>query len=162
MKTASGLRFGLVNLVGRVYMEPCNCPFECGAKAIDTLRAQVPVVIVDFHAEATAEKIALGWHLDGRCTAVLGTHTHVTTADERVLPQGTAYITDVGMTGPLDGVIGIEREPAIEKFMTGMPKPYKVAGGTTRFNGVLVEADDATGRALRIRRISRCEPRQEP
>ncbi len=149
-----GRKAGVINLLGRVYMEPTACPFVAGARAAEELRQETPLVLVDMHAEATSEKVAMGWHLDGKCTAVLGTHTHVQTADERVLPGGTAYITDVGMTGPRDSVIGVEREPVLHRFLTGMPVEFKVAKGVSAFSGVVVEADDATGTARSITRIS--------
>jgi hypothetical protein len=149
-----GRKVGLVSVVGRVFMAPFACPFETARREADLLRESVKVVVIDVHAEATSEKMALGWYLDGHCTAVLGTHTHVQTADERVLPNGTAYITDVGMTGPVDSVIGIERERAIQKFLTGMPNEFKVAKGPADLCGVIVEADEETGRAVSIRRIA--------
>lgn len=150
-----GLTVGVVNLVGRVFMDPQRCPFEVGRAEVDRLREITPLVFVDFHAEATSEKIALGWHLDGRCTAVIGTHTHVQTADERVLPGGTAYITDAGMTGPFDSVIGVRCERAISKFVTGMPSAFEVAKGRPGLCGVVIDADEETGRARAIERIAR-------
>jgi 2',3'-cyclic-nucleotide 2'-phosphodiesterase len=152
-----GRRVGVLNLVGRVFMEPYDCPFKTGLREVERLRAETPIVLVDMHAEATAEKVALGWHLDGRCSAVLGTHTHVQTADERVLPQGTAYITDVGMTGPQDGVIGVERERVIRKFLTGLPTQFAVSKERPGLNAVLVEVDDETGKAAAIQRVVRVE-----
>jgi hypothetical protein len=122
------------------------------------LRQRAPIVIVDMHAEATSEKMALGWYLDGSCTAVLGTHTHVQTADERILPGGTAYITDVGMTGPRDSVIGLEKERAIDKFLTGIPSEFKVGGGPGCLSAVVLEADEKTGKAISIRREYRVGP----
>jgi len=154
---SDGRRAGLVNLAGRVFMEPCACPFEKGRRIVDALRETTPIVLVDFHAEATSEKVAFGWHMDGSCTAVFGTHTHVQTADERVLPNGTAYMTDVGMTGPIDSVIGVERDRAIRKFVTGMPSEFKVAKGRGSLCGAIVEADDETGRALSIQRVARLD-----
>ena len=112
------------------------------------------IVVVDFHAEATSEKIAMGWHLDGKATLVVGTHTHVQTADERILPNGTAYLTDAGMTGPHDSIIGMEREPALARFRSGLPSKFEPATGNPRLNGIVVEADDATGRATAVTRIS--------
>jgi len=109
---------------------------------------------VDFHAEATSEKIAMGWHLDGKVTAVIGTHTHVQTADEQILPGGTAYLTDVGMTGPHDGVIGVDKRPVIDKFLRGMPVRMETATGNPRLNGILIAADEATGKATSIQRLS--------
>ncbi|HOS02256.1 MAG TPA: TIGR00282 family metallophosphoesterase [Candidatus Hydrogenedentes bacterium] len=148
-----GRKAGVINLLGRVYMEPVACPFEVGLREATRMREMTPVVIVDFHAEATSEKVAMGWHLDGACTAVIGTHTHVQTADERVLPRGTAYITDAGMTGPMDSVIGMERDIIIRKFLTGMPSEFKVAEDRPGLCGVVVEADDRTGAALSIERV---------
>ncbi|MCC6697281.1 MAG: TIGR00282 family metallophosphoesterase [Candidatus Hydrogenedentes bacterium] len=150
-----GRRAGLVNVLGRVYMEPYDNPFEAALREVERLRKEVAVVVVDFHAEATAEKVAMGWYLDGRCTAVVGTHTHVQTADERVLPQGTAYITDLGMTGPFDSVIGLDRKLSIQKFLTGLPVAHTVATERPGLCGAVVEADDATGRALSIERVVR-------
>lgn len=150
---ADGRSFGLVSVVGRVFMPACDCPFVRAHAEVERLRATVSVVLVDVHAEATSEKIALGWYLDGKCSAVLGTHTHVPTADERVLPRGTAYITDVGMCGPCDSVIGIDADRAVHKFLTGLPDEYRLAKGRCCLCAVVVEADGATGRAASIRRV---------
>ncbi|MDX9973814.1 MAG: TIGR00282 family metallophosphoesterase [FCB group bacterium] len=150
-----GRALGVVNLLGRVYMEAFEDPFRVGLEEVERLRMSTPVVLVDMHAEATSEKVAMGWHLDGRASAVLGTHTHVQTADERVLPAGTAYITDVGMTGPRDSVIGTNKEIVLQKFITGMPVPFEVARGPAMLCAVLVEVEDQTGRAVRIERIAR-------
>ena len=150
-----GRKLGVVNLLGRVYMEPFASPFEVGLREVEKLRAETPLVLVDFHAEATAEKVAMGWYLDGRCTAVVGTHTHVQTADERVLPDGTAYITDVGMTGPFDSVIGLDRHLSVQKFLTGMPVPHTVANERPGISAVAIDADDETGRARSITRVLR-------
>ena len=152
-----GRKLGVLNLIGRVYMEPYGCPFERAVWEVERLREVTPVVLVDMHAEATSEKVAMGWHLDGRCTAVVGTHTHVQTADERVLPKGTAYITDVGMTGPMNSVIGMERDVVLRKFMTGMPGEFKVAAGPALLSAVVIDADDETGRARSVERILRKE-----
>jgi 2',3'-cyclic-nucleotide 2'-phosphodiesterase len=148
----SGLRLGVLNLQGRVFMDSLDDPFRAGLELAATLRADVPVVIVDMHAEATSETFALGWHLDGHVSAVLGTHTHVQTSDERILPQGTAYITDVGMTGPRDGVIGMAREIIIERFLTQLPSRFEVASGRAQLNAVVVDVGD-DGRATTIERI---------
>ena len=148
-----GATIGLVNVIGRVYMEPVDCPLTAAVKAVEALKAETPVVLVDMHAEATAEKVALGWYLDGKATAVVGTHTHIQTADERILPGGTAYITDVGMTGPTNSVIGVETKLVLKKMLTGMPTPWNVATGRPVLAGVLIEADAATGRAESIERI---------
>ncbi|HIJ74184.1 MAG TPA: TIGR00282 family metallophosphoesterase [Candidatus Hydrogenedentes bacterium] len=152
-----GRQVGFVNLVGRVFMDCVDCPFVVGKREVERLREVTPLVLVDFHAEATAEKVAMGWYLDGLCTAVIGTHTHVQTADERILPNGTAYISDVGMTGALDSVIGVERDLAIHRFITGMPTQFKAGRARPGLCGVVVEADDATGRARTIERIARVE-----
>ncbi len=155
IELSDGRRAGLVNVVGRVFMDANDCPFEAAQREVDILKETTPTIIVDVHAEATSEKMALGWYLDGQCTAVLGTHTHVQTADERVLPGGTAYITDVGMTGPMDSVIGVERERAIRRFVTGIPSEFRVAKERPMLCAVLVDSDDATGRATSIERIMR-------
>lgn len=151
--TDQGLKVGLLNLLGRVYMEPLDCPFRAADRALEALRAETPIVLVDIHAEATSEKIAMGWYLDGRCSAVLGTHTHVQTADEWIMPRGTAYITDVGMCGPQHSVLGVERGIIIERFLTGMPAKFDLAKGALLLNAVLLDVDEATGRAQRIERI---------
>lgn len=157
VRLADGRKLGLLNLIGRVFMEPFECPFARALRALEALREETPAVLVDMHAEATAEKVAMGWHLDGLCSAVIGTHTHVQTADERILPQGTAYLTDAGMTGPRDSVIGVEYPLIVEKFLTGMPREFRVARGPVMLSGVAIVVDDATGRALRIERIQRVE-----
>ncbi len=146
-------RIGVVNLLGRVHMDPMECPFRVGRETVESLRLETPLVLVDFHAEITSEKIALGWHLDGLATAVLGTHTHVQTADETILPDGTAYQTDVGMTGPHDGVLGVRRDIILRGMTTRLPVRHALAKGDLRLCGTLVEADPETGRALSIERI---------
>lgn len=153
-RARDGQGVGVVNVMGRIYMAPLDDPFAVVLKEIEALRARARVIFVDFHAEATSEKLAMGWHLDGRVTAVVGTHTHVQTADEQVLPQGTAYITDVGMTGPHDGIIGVERQAALSRFLTGMPSRFDTATGNARLHGVVVDADETTGRARGIERVS--------
>lgn len=145
---------GIINAMGRVFMLSIDDPFASVLHEVEAMRHWTRVILVDFHAEASSEKMAMGWHLDGKVTAVVGTHTHVQTADERVLPGGTAYITDAGMTGPHDSIIGMEREPALTRFLTGMPIKFEPATGNPRLNGVLVNADAATGRATQITRIS--------
>jgi metallophosphoesterase (TIGR00282 family) len=146
---------GVVNVMGRVYMPNIDDPFTCARRAAERLRTDgVRVIFVDMHAEVTSEKIAMGWHLDGLATAVVGTHTHVQTADERLLPNGTAYLTDVGMTGPHDGVIGVEREAVLQRFLTGLPTRFEPASGDPRLHAVLIGADPATGRATGIERLS--------
>jgi 2',3'-cyclic-nucleotide 2'-phosphodiesterase len=153
-RTASGRSAGVLNVMGRVFMLNIDDPFAVAAREVAALRERTPVVFVDFHAEATSEKIAMGWHLDGLATAVVGTHTHVQTADEQVLPGGTAYLTDVGMTGPHDGIIGVERGPAMTRFLTGMPARYETATGNPRLHAVVIDADEQTGRANGITRLS--------
>lgn len=154
-KTPDGVEYAVMNLQGRVFMATLECPFRTADSLLGNIPPSAKIRIVDVHAEATSEKQALGWYLDGRVTAVVGTHTHIPTADEIVLPGGTAYITDLGMTGPYDSVIGIEKEAVIKKFLDQMPARFEVASGDTRLCAVLIEADPATGRALSIRRILR-------
>ncbi|HYM69526.1 MAG TPA: TIGR00282 family metallophosphoesterase [bacterium] len=152
---SSSAPVGVLNLEGRVFMQPLLSPFEVGREEAQRLRGEAPVVIVDFHAEATSEKAALAWYLDGRVSAVIGTHTHVQTADERVLPAGTAFITDAGMTGPRDSIIGMGREEVLRRFLTLLPSRFDVAAGPVQLNGVVVEADAHTGRASAIERVTR-------
>jgi metallophosphoesterase (TIGR00282 family) len=139
--------------MGRAFMPTIDCPFQVAKRELARMKERVSAIVVDMHAEATSEKMAMGHFLDGLVTAVVGTHTHVQTADEQMLPKGTAYITDIGMTGPLHSVIGIKKELAIEKFLTGMPRRFEVAGGPTVFCAVLVELDAKIGKALSIQRI---------
>ncbi len=153
-RAASGRPVGVVNVMGRVFMQPIDDPFAVVLREVEAIKRQAQIVVVDFHAEATSEKIAMGWHLDGRVTAVIGTHTHVQTADERILPGGTAYITDVGMTGPYDSIIGTEKEPALARFRTGLPSRFEPATGDPKLHAVVITADDATGRATAIDRLS--------
>jgi metallophosphoesterase (TIGR00282 family) len=157
VSTRNGTKVGVVNLQGRVFMAELDDPFRAGRAECERLSQTTRVIIVDIHAEATSEKIALGWYLDGRCSAVLGTHTHVQTADERVLPGGTAYITDAGMTGPRDGVIGMDRERILERFLTQLPVRFEVAAGPAQLNAVVVDVDEENGRALSIIRIVEVE-----
>jgi metallophosphoesterase (TIGR00282 family) len=154
-KTRAGLDYAVMNLQGRVFMPSLDCPFRTADALLEKIPCEVRIRIVDMHAEATSEKRALGWYLDGRVTAVVGTHTHIPTADEIVQPQGTAYITDMGMTGPYDSVIGIEKATVIEKFLKQIPARFEVAKGDVRLCAVLIEADAETGRALAIQRIER-------
>ncbi len=155
--TGDGRAVGVVNVMGRVFMLNIDDPFSVVLKEIEAMKARTRVIVVDFHAEATSEKIAMGWHLDGKATLVVGTHTHVQTADERILPNGTAYLTDAGMTGPHDSIIGMEREPALARFLNAMPSRFEPATGNPRLNGIVVDADDKTGRALAVTRISYSE-----
>jgi len=146
-----GLPYAVVNLMGRVFMNGTNDPFNAINRVLETVTAKI--ILVDFHAEATSEKVAMGWHLDGRVTAVLGTHTHIPTADERVLPGGTAYQTDVGMTGPYDSVIGVEKELVLTKFLTGMPGKFEAATGNPKMCAALISCDPMTGKAYKIQRL---------
>jgi metallophosphoesterase (TIGR00282 family) len=150
-----GRPIGVVNLQGRVYMPPTEDPFEAAERAVRDLDGEAAVILVDVHAEATSEKEALGWFLDGRVSVLAGTHTHVPTADERVLPGGTAYVTDLGMTGPHDSCLGVKTDIIIRRFRTGMPARFEVAADDVRLQGVLVELDDMTGRAVRVERVER-------
>lgn len=143
----------VINLAGRVFIGELDCPFRVILSEITQIREKTKNIIVDMHAEATSEKIAMGWYLDGKVSAVIGTHTHVQTADERILPEGTAYITDVGMTGPRDSVIGVKKELIIKKFLTQIPLRFEVAKGVGQLCGVLVEIDTFTGKAKNITRI---------
>jgi len=155
--SGDGRAVGVVNIMGRVFMTSIDDPFAVVLREIDAIRHKTRIIIVDFHAEATSEKIAMGWHLDGKVTLVVGTHTHVQTADERILPQGTAYLTDAGMTGPHDSIIGMEREPSLSRFLTGLPIKFEPATGNPRLNGIVVTADEKTGRATGVTRISYSE-----
>jgi metallophosphoesterase (TIGR00282 family) len=153
-RTRGGQTVGVINVMGRVFMPLLDDPFAVVLKEIEALKPRARMIFVDFHAEATSEKIAMGWHLDGRITAVVGTHTHVQTADERILPKGTAYLTDVGMTGPHDSVIGVEIQAALGKFLSGLPARFDTATENPRLNAVVIEADEQTGRATGIERLS--------
>ena len=149
--TRAGAGYAVIDLQGRVFMANIDDPFRVADRLLEQISAKV--IFVDMHAEATSEKIALGWYLDGRVTAVVGTHTHVPTADTRVLPQGTAYQTDVGMTGPYDSVIGVQKEQIVQRFLTSLPARFEAATNDVRFCAVLVECDETTGRARSIQRI---------
>jgi len=153
IETKSGEELAVLQLMGRAYMPTLDCPFQVAKRELARLRKRVAAVIVDMHAEATSEKMAMGHFLDGEATAVVGTHTHVQTADEQILPRGTAYLTDIGMTGPLHGVIGVKKELAIEKFLTGMPRRFEVAAGPVVFCAALLEFDARIGKALSIERV---------
>lgn len=152
-RTAAGVSVGVVNIMGRVFMNPLDNPFLVIGRELEAVK-DAPVVLVDFHAEATSEKVAMGWHLDGQVTAVVGTHTHVQTADERVLPKGTAYITDVGMTGPHESIIGVQTPAALSRFINSMPSRFETASGDPRLNAVVIRANAATGKADAIERVS--------
>jgi metallophosphoesterase (TIGR00282 family) len=149
--TPGGIDYAVIDLMGRVYMNGTNDPFHAVSDLLKRIKAKV--IVVDFHAEVTSEKVAMGWHLDGRVSAVIGTHTHIPTADERVLPGGTAYLTDVGMSGPYDSVIGVEKELVLHKFLTGMPGKFEAATGNPKMCAALIACDAKTGRATGIQRI---------
>ncbi|MBI3768994.1 MAG: TIGR00282 family metallophosphoesterase [Deltaproteobacteria bacterium] len=152
-RSRSGIEVGVVNLIGRVFMGNYDCPFRAVDAALESLRGRVRVVVVDMHAEATSEKVAMGWYLDGRVSAVIGSHTHVQTADERILPEGTAYLSDAGMCGPRDSVIGVKRQLVLDRFLTQMPTRFEVAAGPALLQGALVDVDEESGRARAITRI---------
>lgn len=152
-QTASAVRYAVINLQGRVYMPQTDCPFRSADRLLGDLDPEIKVRFVDFHAEITSEKTAFGIYVDGRASAVAGTHTHVPTADERVLPGGTAYITDTGMTGPINSVIGMTTEASVKRFLTAMSVRFEPASGRVRLNAVLIDVDDSTGSALSIRRL---------
>ncbi|WNG52752.1 TIGR00282 family metallophosphoesterase [Archangium minus] len=153
IQTPDGRKLGVLNLEGRVNMKPLDNPFTVAPELVAELRKQTPCILVDMHCEATSEKNAMGAHLDGKVSAVVGTHTHVQTADERILPGGTAYITDVGMCGPLDSVIGMKKELSIERFITLRHVPYELAKNLVYLQGVIIDMDDKTGKARSIERI---------
>lgn len=154
-KTKKNVNVGVINLQGRVFMEPLDCPFKAGRKAQEALAGQTKIIIVDMHAEATSEKVALGWYLDGSVSACLGTHTHIQTADEKILPGGCAYLTDAGMTGPMYSVIGRRVEDVLQKFLTAVPVRFEVASEDIQLHGAVVDIDEETGKARSIVRIER-------
>jgi metallophosphoesterase (TIGR00282 family) len=154
-KTKNNLQVGVMNVQGRVFMEALECPFRMSQRAQEELAKDCKIIIVDIHAEATSEKVALGWYLEGKVSAVLGTHTHIQTADERILPAGTAYLTDVGMTGPVDSVIGRRTEDVLERFISGIPTRFEVAKDNVQLQGAVVDIDEQTGKARSIERIQR-------
>lgn len=151
--TRGGIPYAVLNLMGRVFMTPIDCPFRTADRELARVQERTKVIFVDMHAEATSEKQAMGWYLDGRVSAVVGTHTHVATADEHVLPNGTAFITDAGMTGPHESVIGMDRAAMTKRFLDGLPARFEVAAGDVQLNGVVIDVDEATGRARGISRI---------
>jgi metallophosphoesterase (TIGR00282 family) len=155
---AGAHQVGVLNLQGRVFLPSIDCPFRRADEELARLRAEARVIVVDMHAEATSEKQAMGWYLDGRVAAVVGTHSHVQTADERILPGGTAFLTDLGLTGPVDSVIGVAKELAIQRFLTGMPNRFEPARGPSRLSGAVIRIDPDTGRAAGIERIQRDLP----
>jgi len=146
----NNIEVGVVNLSGRVFLGNLDCPFRTAESIISSLKKRTQIILVDFHAEATSEKMALGWYLDGKVTACCGTHTHIQTADARILPGGTAYITDLGMTGPRNSVLGVDSRLVIQKFLSQMPVKFEVAGGPCQFNGVIIDMDSKTGRSVNI------------
>lgn len=154
IKEINGIKVGIINIQGRTFLPPNDCPFQKAKQIITEIKKETPIIFVDFHAEATSEKQAMGWYLDGLASVVVGTHTHVQTADNRILPNGTAYITDVGMTGPYDGILGVEREAVLKKFLTGMPVRFEIPKtGRTQLSGIIADVDEKTGKAKSIERI---------
>lgn len=155
LNSRSGTKVGVINLVGRVFMQAVECPFKTGIKEVNKIKEETPVVIVDIHAEATSEKLALCWYLDGLVTAICGTHTHIQTADERIFQKGTAYLTDLGMTGPFDSVLGRRPEQIIRRFITGLPTRFEMADSNVQLQGAIINCDAKTGRANSIKRIQK-------
>ncbi len=153
VNTSAGDKVAVLNLSGRIFMQPLDCPFQVSKREISALKEQTKIIIVDFHAEATSEKSAFGWFLDGKVSAVVGTHTHVQTADERILPKGTAFITDAGMTGPADSVIGVKREQIINKFLTHIPVRFETAKGRSILSCVVLDINEKTGTSTSIQRL---------
>jgi metallophosphoesterase (TIGR00282 family) len=158
--TPDGTPVAVINLIGRVFMDSVDCPFQAAEKAVAIAKQHAKVILVDMHAEASSEKGAMGWNLDGRVSAVVGSHTHVQTADERILPKGTAFHSDAGMCGPIDSVIGVKPELALERFVTHMPTKFETASGRTIVQGAVITVDPATGRATAIKRIQEYFERQ--
>ena len=152
-RTQNNEKIGIINAQGRTFMFPIDCPFRTLNREIEKMRKITPHIIVDFHAEATAEKVAMGWYLDGKVSALIGTHTHVQTADERILPNGTAYITDVGMTGPFNSVIGMKKDVAIKRFIFQTPSRYQPADSDLKFCGSVIQINSQTGKANSIKRL---------
>lgn len=154
IKNKKGVKLAVVNLQGRSFLPPIDCPFKKGLEIVSELKKETPNIFIDFHAEASAEKQALAWYLDGKISALVGTHTHVQTADERLLPNGTAYITDCGMSGSFNSVIGMDVQNAIKRFITQVPKYFKLATGNQRINGVVISINENTGKAIDIKRLN--------
>jgi metallophosphoesterase (TIGR00282 family) len=152
-QTEADENVGVLNLLGRIFMNSIDCPFKTAIEEVKKLKARANVIIIDIHAEATSEKMAMGWFLDGKVSAIIGTHTHIQTADERVLPEGTAYITDVGMTGAMDSVIGMNKEIIIERFLTQRPQRFKVAKRDIQLNAVIIDINPKTGKSNSIQRL---------
>ena len=155
VESLSGQKVGVLNVMGRVFMEALDCPFRSAERELERLKMVTPIIIVDMHAEATSEKVAMGWFLDGKVSCVFGTHTHIPTADERVLPKGTAFITDVGMTGPYDSVIGRRVDQILERFLSNIPSRSEVAEGNIQLRGLLVDVNPTTGKATAVERLTR-------
>lgn len=152
-ETGNNIKIGVTNLCGRTFMPPMDCPFLKAKKIIEELKKETNIIFIDFHAEATSEKIAFKWYLDGEVSAIVGTHTHVQTADECITQKGTAYITDAGMTGAYDSVIGVKKEPIINSFVTGLPAQHVIANDDLKFNGVVIDIDSQSGKAQSIKRL---------
>ena len=155
VETLDGQKVGVLNVMGRIFMEPLDCPFRAAERELARLTLVTPVIIVDMHAEATSEKVAMGWFLDGKVSCVFGTHTHIPTADERILPKGTGFITDVGMTGPYDSVIGRRVDQILERFLKQLPMRSEVAEDNVQLRGLIVDVDAKTGKALSVERITK-------
>lgn len=153
LKARNGVLVGIINIIGRVYMQPAESPFAIVKKEIEKLKEKTNIILVDFHAEATSEKISMGYYLDGEVSAVFGTHTHVQTADEKILSSGTGYITDLGMTGPIHSVLGMDKSLIVNKFLNNMPVKFEVATGEGEFSGCVFEIDENTGKTVGIERI---------
>ena len=153
VEAGNGIKIGVLNLIGRVFLKTVNCPFEIAEREVKKLREQTPIIFVDIHAEATSEKVALGWFLDGKVSAVFGTHTHIQTADETILPKGTGYLTDLGMCGPYRSVIGREIDQVLKMFLTQLPMKLEVAREDPRISGAIFEVDPASGKTVSIRRV---------
>jgi hypothetical protein len=154
-ETPIGSKIGVINLQGRVFMDPVDCPFRKGDEIVEAMKKEVSIIIVDFHAEATSEKVAMGWFMDGKVSAVIGTHTHVQTSDERLLLKGTAYMTDAGMTGSIDSIIGVQVDKALQKFLTKMPQKFETAKKNVQLQGVVVSVESESGEAVKIKRVRR-------
>lgn len=155
LKASNTVPVGIINLVGRVFMANVECPFKTAKEEVEKLKTQTPIIFVDIHAEATSEKIALAWYLDGLVSCIFGTHTHVQTADERIFPGGSAFITDIGMTGPFDSVIGRRTDSILHRFITGMPTRFELAEGNIQLQAAVVEVNEKNGRAISIKRIQK-------
>ena len=149
----SGVEVGVINLIGRVFMQAVECPFRVVKAEIDKMKNKTRIIVVDIHAEATSEKVALGWFLDGTVSAIIGTHTHIQTADEKILPKGTAFLTDAGMTGPYDSVIGRKKEQVLNRFITQMPTKFEMAENDVQLHGAIIDIDEKTGKAESIKRV---------